>query len=176
MNKIILVTILSFGLCFDLAYGSLCPGGQVQCRSSQTCCRLSQGGYACCPYQLATCCSDGLHCCPHQTTCDTAHGRCISSHPLLTKLMESTDWADQEDADDVEGDDELQSLTPLDGKKKCPDGIQSCPDTYTCCSLATGGYGCCPLDGGVCCADQVHCCPRGSTCNQGSCDAIAIEY
>jgi hypothetical protein len=53
----------------------------------------------------------------------------------------------------------------LEGKQTCPDGIQKCPDTYTCCSLVTGGYGCCPLEGGVCCADQVHCCPRGSRCN-----------
>lgn len=37
----------------------------------------------------------------------------------------------------------------------CPGGQQTCPDAYTCCTLVTGGYGCCPFKDGVCCSDQV---------------------
>ena len=38
--------------------GSTCPTGT-------TCCKLSSGGYGCCPYPKAVCCDDGEHCCPH---------------------------------------------------------------------------------------------------------------
>lgn len=42
----------------------LCPDHQKTCRKGQTCCDDKQGGFGCCPYENATCCSDGLHCCP----------------------------------------------------------------------------------------------------------------
>ena len=38
--------------------GSTCPTGT-------TCCKLSSGGYGCCPYPEAVCCDDGEHCCPN---------------------------------------------------------------------------------------------------------------
>ena len=38
--------------------GSSCPTGT-------TCCKLSSGGYGCCPYPEAVCCDDGEHCCPN---------------------------------------------------------------------------------------------------------------
>ena len=38
--------------------GSTCPTGT-------TCCKLSSGGYGCCPYPKAVCCDDGEHCCPN---------------------------------------------------------------------------------------------------------------
>jgi hypothetical protein len=50
--------------------GSSCPDGS-------TCCALNSGGYGCCPYADATCCSDGQHCCPNGYTCDLSKGQCV---------------------------------------------------------------------------------------------------
>ena len=47
----------------------VCPGGQSQCPSGSTCCKLSSGDYGCCPLPKAVCCSDGEHCCPNGYTC-----------------------------------------------------------------------------------------------------------
>uniref|UniRef100_A0A3Q3JUQ0 Granulins domain-containing protein n=1 Tax=Monopterus albus TaxID=43700 RepID=A0A3Q3JUQ0_MONAL len=30
------------------------------------------------------------------------------------------------------------------GSVTCPDGTSSCPNSYTCCLLTSGDYGCCP--------------------------------
>merc|ERR1711957_758763 len=49
--------------------GSSCPG-------NTTCCMSPQGTVGCCPYENASCCSDGLHCCPNGYTCDLAKGQC----------------------------------------------------------------------------------------------------
>ncbi len=45
----------SYGYCPDYTY---CPSGD-------SCCKLYTGGYGCCPYSKAVCCSDGEHCCPY---------------------------------------------------------------------------------------------------------------
>jgi len=46
-----------------------CPDG-TNCLDTQTCCRLSTGGYGCCPYTQATCCAVGLDtCCPRASPC-----------------------------------------------------------------------------------------------------------
>ena len=73
MSKIIFfVTLLAIILqvlsttCKD---GSSCPG-------NTTCCMSPQGTVGCCPYENASCCSDGLHCCPNGYTCDLAKGQC----------------------------------------------------------------------------------------------------
>jgi len=47
-----------------------CPDGQSECPSGNTCCKLSSGGYGCCPLPKATCCSDGVHCCPEGYSCN----------------------------------------------------------------------------------------------------------
>ena len=47
----------------------VCPDGQSQCPDGNTCCKLSSGGYGCCPLPNAVCCSDGVHCCPNGYTC-----------------------------------------------------------------------------------------------------------
>ncbi|XP_043531175.1 progranulin-like isoform X2 [Chiloscyllium plagiosum] len=39
------------------------------CQSPATCCKISSGGWACCPYEQATCCEDKLHCCPKGYAC-----------------------------------------------------------------------------------------------------------
>ena len=47
----------------------VCPDGKSECPDGNTCCKLSSGGYGCCPAPEAVCCSDGIHCCPHGYTC-----------------------------------------------------------------------------------------------------------
>ena len=47
----------------------VCPDGQSECPDGSTCCKLSSGGYGCCPLPNAVCCSDGVHCCPNGYTC-----------------------------------------------------------------------------------------------------------
>ena len=47
----------------------VCPDGVSQCPDGNTCCKLSSGGYGCCPLPDATCCSDGIHCCPNGYEC-----------------------------------------------------------------------------------------------------------
>ncbi|XP_067825160.1 progranulin-like isoform X2 [Heptranchias perlo] len=48
-----------------------------RCQSPATCCKIASGGWACCPYEQATCCDDKLHCCPNGYTCDGAAGACV---------------------------------------------------------------------------------------------------
>jgi len=137
------------------AQAKMCKGGKVKCSDSQTCCRAQvAAGYACCPYQNATCCADKLHCCPQNTECDSAHRRCVPS-------PSSVPWTSISDQAQLEEENEISSKT-------CPGGTQSCPDSYTCCAMISGGWGCCPMDGAVCCADKIHCCPRGTTCDTAS--------
>eukprot|EP01097_Dermamoeba_algensis_P000157 TRINITY_DN1059_c0_g1_i1.p1 TRINITY_DN1059_c0_g1~~TRINITY_DN1059_c0_g1_i1.p1 ORF type:complete len:111 (+),score=10.82 TRINITY_DN1059_c0_g1_i1:59-391(+) len=62
-----------------------CSDGS-SCPDNDTCCELAQGGYGCCPYPQATCCSDGLHCCPSGTTCNIQNGTCSQQNtPNLFK-------------------------------------------------------------------------------------------
>lgn len=90
-----------------------CPDGTSECPSNATCCVTPDGSWGCCPMPQvrsrarggaparsshrgdrvwrpqASCCEDKVHCCPHGTTCDLAHGRCLSPHgdiPLSTKF------------------------------------------------------------------------------------------
>ena len=122
-----------------------CPDG-TSCEGKETCCKLATGGYGCCPYREAVCCSDGKHCCPHGTTCNLSSGTCVrgASSNAFTALAEV----------------KRELVT-------CPDGT-SCEGKETCCKLATGGYGCCPYKEAVCCSDGKHCCPHGTTCNLSS--------
>ena len=46
------------------------------CDAGKTCCHVSVGGYGCCPFPNAVCCSNGKTCCPAGETC-AGDGRCI---------------------------------------------------------------------------------------------------
>ncbi|XP_017320488.1 granulin b isoform X1 [Ictalurus punctatus] len=52
-----------------------------RCSKSQTCCRISDAEWACCPFQQAVCCKDMKHCCPKGYTCDPEN-RCTKASPL----------------------------------------------------------------------------------------------
>uniref|UniRef100_A0A7M5U4A6 Granulins domain-containing protein n=2 Tax=Clytia hemisphaerica TaxID=252671 RepID=A0A7M5U4A6_9CNID len=124
-----------------------CPDGQSQCPSGNTCCKLSSGGYGCCPLPKATCCSDGVHCCPNGYTC--GQGTCMKGNEIIQASTKTFAF-------------QLKSVT-------CPDSVSNCPDGNTCCKLSSGEWGCCPVKDAVCCSDGVHCCPSGYTCSKGFC-------
>jgi len=63
MKLLLLVLLLGITL------STPCPGGEVSCPGSDTCCKLKNDRYGCCPYPNATCCSDRAHCCPHGYSC-----------------------------------------------------------------------------------------------------------
>ncbi|PFX18475.1 Granulin, partial [Stylophora pistillata] len=127
----------------------ICPGGKSECPDGNTCCKLSTGGWGCCPLPEAVCCSDGVHCCPSGTTCDLATGTCDRNTDKAFLLKKTQVWIGKA------------------GKSNtiCPDGESQCPDGNTCCKLSSGQYGCCPLPKAVCCSDGKHCCPNGYTCH-----------
>ncbi|XP_024913512.1 granulin b isoform X2 [Cynoglossus semilaevis] len=132
----------------------VCPGDDATCPDNSTCCQLHGGNWGCCPLPKAVCCGDKHHCCPEATTCDITKQKCVSasleSFPMLEKLpaLQNKDNSD-------EG---VVSVT-------CPGGKSSCPDSYTCCLLTSGDYGCCPYTEAVCCSDQLHCCPSHTECD-----------
>ncbi len=132
-----------------------CPSGGSSCAASQTCCKLTSGGYGCCQYSNASCCSDGEHCCPKGYSCESKTGACVDTHasgaaespaPMLQKLYTSPQI------------------------NICPDQIHYCADTETCCYTGGGTYGCCPYYHAYCCSDWEHCCPAGKIClSSGTC-------
>ena len=175
-----------------------CPD-ESSCPGKETCCKLASGGYGCCGYEEAVCCSDGLHCCPHGTTCDVKQGTCIRKtnsdgisaiwskvRKAMVKCPDGTSCNGEDTCCELASGsygccpfedtryvikEKLSSLpSGSSGLVKC-DNISSCPDGYTCCKLESGGFGCCPYKEAVCCSDGLHCCPHGTTCDvkQGTC-------
>ncbi|GAA6072609.1 granulin a isoform X1, partial [Tachysurus ichikawai] len=53
-------------------------GGGFSCKDTETCCRISESSWGCCPLTKAVCCSDMQHCCPAGYTCDVS-GSCIQA-------------------------------------------------------------------------------------------------
>ena len=107
----------------DAVTDIVCPDGKSKCASDTTCCKLSSGQFACCPFPNALCCSDGEHCCPKGFKCDVSAGTCTKSS------MESSLFTLKEaDSDSVD----------------CGQGF-ICSEQTTCCKLTTGQWGCCPF-------------------------------
>ena len=68
--QIVIFDVTSFKIfVFEKVPNVICPGGEQQCPTGQTCCPLSSHEYGCCPLPKAVCCSDHKHCCPKGTTC-----------------------------------------------------------------------------------------------------------
>jgi len=133
----------------------ICPDHASTCASGNTCCKLQDGEWGCCPMPQAVCCADQIHCCPHDTKCDVSSSACIKNN-LNNKFVKSIPW--------------FTKLPALKTKKNglndttCPDK-SLCSDGSTCCLLRSGKYGCCPMPNAVCCADGLHCCPEGTHCD-----------
>uniref|UniRef100_UPI003AAD5DEB granulin b n=1 Tax=Centroberyx gerrardi TaxID=166262 RepID=UPI003AAD5DEB len=120
----------------------------VACAEGNTCCKSSQGEWACCPLPKAVCCEDHLHCCPHGTICNLAASTC--DDPSGNAMMP---WLGK-----------VPAFSLLTDNLKC-DTSTSCPGKATCCKTPAGDWACCPLPEAVCCDDHVHCCPHGTVCN-----------
>ncbi|XP_020508364.3 granulin a [Labrus bergylta] len=54
---------------------------ETSCPDGETCCKMSDTTWGCCPFPNAVCCSDRLHCCPAGLTC-TAAGECVQNTAL----------------------------------------------------------------------------------------------
>ncbi|XP_048221897.1 progranulin isoform X2 [Perognathus longimembris pacificus] len=52
-------------------------GSRHFCHDNQTCCRNSQGDWACCPYRQGVCCADRRHCCPSGHRCGAKGTKCL---------------------------------------------------------------------------------------------------
>jgi hypothetical protein len=62
------------------ACGSVQCDPYWECPTGSTCCPNNSGGFNCCPYVDATCCSDNVHCCPPDyPICNLSAGQCQSS-------------------------------------------------------------------------------------------------
>ncbi|KAM9838109.1 granulin b isoform 2-T3 [Aulostomus maculatus] len=132
----------------------ICPDQESECPDDTTCCQLPDGSWGCCPLAKAVCCDDKRHCCPEGTQCDLPHSKCVSatqeSSPMLEKLPSRR-----------RGRNPASSV----GSVTCPGGKSSCPDSFTCCLLTSGDYGCCPYPNAMCCSDRLHCCPGDTICD-----------
>lgn len=126
------------------------------CPSGQTCCRLPNGNWGCCPHPEANCCKDGLHCCPRGTRCDTISSKCLMDNigiPWITKKPAMTVSEAQQDC----------------SSNDCP--VVKCDDTHvckagsTCCKMYNKQWGCCPFRNAHCCWDGKHCCPSYHWCD-----------
>lgn len=131
----------------------ICPDQESECPDDTTCCQLLSGSWGCCPLAKAVCCEDKLHCCPEGTKCDVAHSKCVSASLESFPMLEKVPARRRENAASTGG-----SVT-------CPGGKSSCPDSYTCCLLTSGEYGCCPYPQAMCCSDRLHCCPSNTICD-----------
>ncbi|XP_041029341.1 granulin b isoform X2 [Carcharodon carcharias] len=60
---------------------------KFSCQSPATCCKITSGDWACCPYEQATCCEDQLHCCPNGYTCNGATKMCTPRRRLRWDLF-----------------------------------------------------------------------------------------
>ncbi|XP_025717515.2 progranulin isoform X3 [Callorhinus ursinus] len=75
-------------LATSLARGPRVGVGNVECgaghfcHDNQTCCRNSQGGWACCPYTQGVCCADRRHCCPAGFRCRARGTKCLQRESL----------------------------------------------------------------------------------------------
>ncbi|GCB69524.1 hypothetical protein scyTo_0008402 [Scyliorhinus torazame] len=60
---------------------------KFSCQSPATCCKVASGGWACCPYEKATCCEDRLNCCPNGYTCNGKAKACTLRPQLRWDLF-----------------------------------------------------------------------------------------
>ena len=155
----------------------ICPDQESQCASNATCCLLKSGVYGCCPIPFAVCCKDGLHCCPNDYACQEGTGKCTDRGSSMAAFKKRPALRREEKsgalitpAKMANNKPSLSSIVDKSQVVTCSDGASICPDGFTCCRNASGGFGCCPHVSAVCCDDDKHCCPEDYTCDQsGSC-------
>ena len=75
----------------------VCPDGQSECPDGDTCCKLSSGGWGCCPLPKAVCCSDGEHCCPNGYTCDVSAATCTKQDSVVPLFVKRPSYHGSDD-------------------------------------------------------------------------------
>ncbi|XP_069770045.1 granulin 1 isoform X2 [Narcine bancroftii] len=126
------------------------------CPVGNTCCRLQNGNWGCCPHPEAECCKDDAHCCPRGTKCDIQSSKCHMD-------SFSIPWVSKKPA-----------LTVSEAQLNCNNSdcpVVQCDDTHvckagsTCCKMYNKQWGCCPFPKAHCCWDKKHCCPKYHICD-----------
>ena len=51
---------------------------ESECPDGNTCCKLADSSWGCCPIPNAMCCDDHIHCCPEGSVCDSDQAHCSS--------------------------------------------------------------------------------------------------
>ncbi|XP_060085817.1 fibrillin-1-like [Ylistrum balloti] len=150
----------------------MCPDGMSECQNDNTCCKLSNGHYGCCPFPDAVCCSDMKHCCRQGFTCNLSKGRCEQGNsymPLISKLPASKPINQQNKKTGSPRLSEAQMIA--DPLEICPGGEHACQGGYSCCINTNGTHSCCGYSPALCCEDKVHCCPANYKClSTGLCE------
>ncbi|WAQ94948.1 GRN-like protein [Mya arenaria] len=120
------------------------------CPTGNTCCKMEEGKWGCCPKPDAVCCDDKKHCCPHGTKCDSQGQKCIDK-------TSTYEWHKITST--------IQTLQ-LNTSVKCD--MNTCAPEQTCCSKdGIVRLGCCPIPNAVCCSTTCDVkegkCLRGNT-------------
>lgn len=131
----------------------VCPDGVTKCPDLNTCCLLPPGGYGCCSYTEARCCSDKIHCCPNGFDCAEGTGKCKHGNTFFLPRLMTTRKMNQ-----------------------CEDNKTVCVNSSYCCKQPNSSYACCPSGypvccGSYCCPPEVpECCGGKFCCKKDSCD------
>mmetsp|Transcript_71888 Transcript_71888/g.83556 ORF Transcript_71888/g.83556 Transcript_71888/m.83556 type:complete len:102 (+) Transcript_71888:31-336(+) len=83
-KKLLLVLLLT--IFFSQISAVVECDSEYVCPNGCTCCRTRSGGWGCCPYSSAVCCSDGISCCPSGRSCDGSS--CVSSFLYVLNIQE----------------------------------------------------------------------------------------
>ena len=136
----------------------VCPDGKSRCPDFTTCCLLPPGGYGCCNYTEARCCSDKTHCCPKGFDCAEGTDKCKRGDTFILAHILNSRKANQ-----------------------CEDNKTVCTNNTTCCKQPNDSYGCCPADNTVCCgayccsSDLPTCCGMYCCKEDPGCDRVAMK-
>ncbi|KAL3321108.1 hypothetical protein Ciccas_000229 [Cichlidogyrus casuarinus] len=146
----------SSGTCRSSMQNVYCDD-RFQCGDQETCCKLPNGKYECCPFPKAVCCEDHKHCCPNGYECHIKEAECTNSSGI------SIPWREKVAASAIAKQENI--LTACPAKNACPYGS-------TCCATKNGDHKCCMLGtNAVCCSDGT-CCPSGSSCGELGCKQL----
>lgn len=86
-----LITLAMLALLVSTITARVHCDGSMSCKDGQTCCRLENGAWGCCPYTNAECCEDRKHCCPADKRCATTLGISRCTDRLTGEFDEDED-------------------------------------------------------------------------------------
>jgi hypothetical protein len=128
------------------------------CSPDSLCCKSSAGVEVCCPYTNGTCCGSHGFCCPAGYTCNTAQETCTLNDDLHFKIAPKKIVNFKNNL--------IKNKAELLGEHEktvdCADSLHFCPDSQTCCKLASKSkgnkevFGCCPFENAICCDDGIN--------------------